>query len=1236
MEKLEFTPEQEAAIHYREGALLVAAAAGSGKTKVLVERLLSLVSEGSDIGEFLVITYTRAAASELRERILDKISERLAADPENRRLRRQALLCRSAHIDTIHAFCTSILRENAHSAQLPPDFRVADESECDLIKTEVMENVLNAAYENIGNSHDFRELVDTLSFGRDDKRLVEIVFDAHSKLQSNPNPHAWAKKQIENLSMSGVSDVSSTPWGTQLLGKARGVAGFWLGQMKYLEEEMECLPDFERTYGASISTTIAGLSVFLNALDVGWDEARRTCAIEFPGAKPVKGYEELKEIRNRCKTAIKKFAEMFENSSDEHIEDMCAAAPAMTALLRLILEFDSAYSEEKRRRGVVDFSDLEHLTLTLLTDGATGEKTKLAHAISGRFAEIMVDEYQDVNAVQELIFNALSRDGSNIFMVGDVKQSIYRFRLADPSIFLAKYNSASAQLIAHNSQLTLSRFPDQVNVTPHAVVLLSKNFRSQAGILEAVNYVFSNIMSIDFGEMEYSEREWLIPGRSDIDETAFGEGETEPTVEFDIIDMSADDSKDDEDEDEESPSKIQAEARHIAERIAEIMNRPFLISDGQGGRRCVQYSDIAILLRSVKNKAWQYAQALSEHGIPVDLPGGEGFFETIEVSAALSLLSVIDNPMQDIPLTSALRGPVYGFSADELAAIRMESRQTDFYTALLKAAETDEKCASFLSDIDEMRALAPDMTADRFIWHVYNKTGLPGLVGAMRGGVRRRENLMLLAEAAHVFEQNGYKGLFGFLTYVLGLQEKGAEFSKSAAAGAVEGSAVKIMSIHKSKGLEFPIVILADMSKKINTKDGQKPLVMHEKLGVGAMRTDNERRITYPTIARMAIQSKLLSEMRGEELRVLYVAMTRAREKLIITAAYKDARKELEKLSKIACEKIQSQALDGINNMAGWILAPLLSAAKNSELKVGNGEKVSVQVSQRSAVSVHVTAPPLGQMPEYGVSVIDDGKHAVSRPQTSASELSIPTSDSDSSPSCDVLCKRFSFVYPYQGAPDLPSKITVTELKGRLFESDADFEAQPAGYVKPRNEYERCMHVHFTDEKSELTAAERGTALHLTLQHIDYSECGSLSKIHNQLKILVDSGILSKQHAAAVDAQKITRFFESEIGKRVINGKNVKREFKISLLCQAESLYPGGGDDRILMQGMVDCFFEEDGELVVVDYKTDNVKPETVQETANHYKPQLDAYSQALERITGMRVKSSFVYFFSLDACITV
>ena len=1185
--KISPTPQQQAVIDHKDGPLLVSAAAGSGKTRVLVERLLKKIETGDSIDQFLIITYTRAAAAELRERIVEEISSRLQKSPRDKNLRRQSMLVYVAKIDTIHAFCTDILRENAHHAKLPPDFRVADDTECEMLKSEILENVLNKAYETIETSPGFKSLVDTVSAGRDDKRLALMIPEIHAKLKAIPSPRQWIEKQIQMFNLEDINDAAQTVWGRFLMEKAKKNVSNWLEKMKNLRVSAESHPVFLKAYGPSIDITIESLEKFNTSLTGSWDQAWKNSVVEFPRAGSLTGFDELKELRNRCKDDMKKCAEIFECSSEDHLDDILQSSMEITALFKIISDFDLEFAAEKLRRGIVDFSDLEHLVLDLLIDEKTGEKSPLARSVSKRFKEIMVDEYQDVNAVQELIFNAVSQNGQNIFMVGDVKQSIYRFRLADPTIFLGKYK----------------KFMEDDCGT---LINLSSNFRSSAGVLNAVNTVFSEIMSEEFGEMDYTEREYLIPGRADITcETIcptenIPHHEPAPAAEICVIDMSDAGSDDD-----ENPAKEQVEAGYIAARISNLIDSGYEIPTGQGTFRRAEYGDIVILLRSVHEKAWQYARALRDEGIPFEVQGGDNFFETLEVSAALSILNVIDNPMQDIPLAAALRGPVYQMSADELAQIRAGSKDTDFYTAVVKASENCEKCAAFLEDISALRLVAPEMPADKFIRYMYDKTGFLGKVGALVGGAGRRENLLNLAAHAGRFEQSGFKGLFGFLTIIKGFMEKGKSLTSETAKS--DKNAVQIISVHRSKGLEFPIVFFANASKEFNFMDIRKHFVMHPELGIGTSKTDNIRKIEYQTLAKTAIQKKLTDEMKSEEMRVLYVAMTRAREKLIITAVFKDAKKEIEKLDTLGREGITPQILDKAKSMASWLL---LTSFGRQNHNIINAETITIASKQK---------------PDSIASDKPENHQPISKP--------------DETSGCEIpdIGKRLSFVYPHKNASELPSKITVSGLKGRYAEND--IEAMPADYTKNPEKSKRSFTMDrpgFVAETKELTAAERGTALHMAMQYIDYEKCESIDTISGQLEHLQKSNILTPKQAEAVDTQKILNFFQSDVGKRIKAANELKREFRFSLLYPAKDFFSGGGDDKILLQGVIDCFFKENGECVVIDFKTDYVTMASLKDKADFYKPQLKAYSEAIERICKKPVKERIIYFFGIDSSVSV
>jgi len=1205
--KVNFTPLQQAAIDYRGGTLLVSSAAGSGKTKVIVERLLKYIEKDNcNIDEFLIITYTKAAALELRSRIYDEIMERVLTSAHNKRLRRQSMLVRCANIDTIHGFCAAILRENAYLAGLPADFRVADENECDVIKSEVLDNMLSRTYDNIKELPELKALLDILIDSRDDKRLVEIVLDIHKKLMSTPNPDKWVENQIDSLN---AGDKSCQLYLRETVQKR---VDYCRRRMLEVRAEMRVSSDLEKAYADSVDATIEDINTLHEALAKSWDAAVKHRTVVFPRPRNISGYEDIKEIRNWCKGELNKCSEILEYSSEDHNKDMKELTPVYKMLFQLIIDFNKLYAQEKRKKSIVDFSDLEHLTLSLLIDSEKGCKTTIAENVSRRFKEIMIDEYQDVNEIQEVLFDAVSRESSNIFMVGDVKQSIYRFRLAEPEIFLEKYkkfNDYSSG--SHNKTGT------RIN--------LSSNFRSRAGILNVVNDVFQNIMTEQLGDIDYSDSHELTAGRSDAKSSKGKQGKKgkqgtqECSVELNLL--STCDLPDI--DDQESPSAIQLEANYVATKIQEMIKVPYLVPDKDGNMRQIDYNDIAILSRSTKGITWRFAKALNELGIPADISTGEEFFETVEISAVLSLFSVIDNPLQDIPLAAVLSGPVYRFTASQLAELRAVDRYVSLYETLKWSDEPNRmspatvcKCKNVLKDIDEMREVVTELSSDRFIWYVYNKTGLLGLVRAMKDGERRHDNLLRIVECASSYEKSGYKGLFSFLNYLTALKERDAQtgqnslssFSSSSAISKGESvtKAVRILSIHKSKGLEFPVVFLVNTAKKHNYMDTSKSLVFHKDFGVGSMLIDRKRRIKYGTLVKKAIAEKLKKEMMSEELRVLYVAMTRAMEKLVITATYSDAAKRYSKIDMLKSNnnKYSPQTLASFSCLADWIIAGTINM-ESEDL-----ERSNINAAEFSGSNAAVKK-----------KVTDD--------------KSVKQSDKDETKGSfnDEKKIEFDFEYPYKQAVDLPSKLTVTGMS-RIIDPEAE-NAQwlsEDGYATPSHR------SPIIEKEAITTAAERGIVYHDIMRYIDYNKCSSEDEMWKDLQRLIKSGLIDEKDVNddKIDLGKIINFFKSDIGKRVIKAHTVKREFKFSLLTPANQYFNDGGEEKILFQGIIDCFFEENDEYVVVDYKTDNILAENVKKRAEKYTPQLDAYAKALERITGKRVKERIIYFLSVDTSINV
>ena len=1187
------TSQQQLVVDNRGGGLLVSAAAGSGKTRVLVERLLDRVErEGLDVDRFLVITYTKAAAAELRARVVEELGQRMALHPEDRRLRRQATLIYKAQISTIHAFCAQLLREQGHLLDIEPDFRLLDENEADLIMLDVLDEVLDRRYETIGEGDDFTQLVDTMSAGRDDSRLVQIVLDIRRRVQSHPDPSAWLEQQAQAFSMPGVKEAGETVWGRLLLADAARQAGYWMGQMAKALELCGCDDTFSANYLPTLSATLEGLRAFRSACAQGWDAARAALPIPFltPGRKRVPAglpeAEQVKDLRSRCKKRMEKLEERFLDSSADLLEDMRAVGPAVRALFALEADFEAAYTAEKRRRGVLDFSDLEHLAVRLLV-GQDGP-TELAAMVGERYDEIMVDEYQDINQVQNAIFTAISREGKNLFLVGDVKQSIYRFRQADPTIFLEKYRAfrpAAEAAEGEDRRLTLS-----------------KNFRSRAQVLEGANFLFRGLMSEELGELDYTDDQALYPGAS-----YPAAEDPRYAVELDALDLSGPDEGQEVRPEEEQAAKTPrdlSEARFAAWRIQKLLKDGFPVSDGEGGLRPVRTGDIVILLRSPGAVLHHYARALGERGIPWEAEGGGDFFAAVEIGVALALLEVIDNPRQDVPLIAALRSPVYGFSADRLALIRAGNGGGDFYDALTAAARRgEEDCVSFLAELAELRFGAGDMSCYELLWHLYDRANLPGVFGAMSNGEERRGNLILLTELARQFEGAGHKGLFGFLSYLERLRQDGKRISAPAAGRT--GGGVRILSIHRSKGLEFPVVLLCGLARQFNREDMKKPMLFHPGLGVGPKRLDVERRVEYPTLARRAVERQLDREMMAEELRLLYVAATRAREKLILSVALTGGGKDIAKLLPDARWPADPQALSACQSPGQWVLLPVLTRKEAFPL--------------RDAAGGSAPPPPLVPGPAWEIRWLSGGAFDA-RPVLPAKEEAQAEGAAD-----PALEARLRWTYPHLGDVAAPSKLTATQLnKGRELDRETAEDAVPMAARKREPRRPR-----FAQEALGLTPAQKGTALHAVMEYLDFDKTDTPEAIRGEIDRLVRQAYLTPEQGAAADPGAIAAFFQSPLGREVCGAAELHREFKFSVLVPAADYVPNTGpEERVLLQGVVDCWFETADGITLVDFKTDRVPAAQAADRAETYRTQMEVYSRAMEEVTGRKVTRRALWFF--------
>ena len=1176
------TNEQQSAVDSRERSLLVSAAAGSGKTKVLVERLFSYVErEGANLDDFLIITYTRAAASELRGKIAKALNERMERDPGNYHLRQQMLRVYRADIKTVDAFCTSLLRENCHllgedarGHALRPDFRVLDENEAQVLREHVLARTLDDFYDHLTPGGTL--LADTLGAGRDDSALEQLVLELHAKLQAQPYEDKWLDAQ-RAFWRAVPEKIEDTPYGKILLNEVGRKARHCKSLLQRAAQEMCANDALNQKYAPAFLDASYQLEALEGKIAQGWDAARGV-TIAFPRLAAVKDSDggemkaRMKGLWDNCKETVKGFAELFAASSDEAVEDLRTMAPAMLALIDLTADFSRRYNEEKRRRNAADFSDQEHEAIRLLV-AENGEPTELAALVSTRYREIMVDEYQDTNEVQNRIFDAISCKGENLFTVGDIKQSIYRFRLADPRIFLQHYNT----------------WPPLAAADEHesAKLLLSRNFRSRKEVLEATNFVFRNVLSREMGELDYGEDEMLRPGASYAESSVCG-------AEFHLLDLPTQTG-------EHRVRASEAEAAFVADYIRNTLSSEFPVQDDKTRElRPVREEDIVILMRSPSTRLLDYRRALESRGIRCAADAGEDFFASMEIAVLFSFLQVIDNPRQDVPLIAVLRSPLFGFVPDELAALRSQQRTGDFYDALLLSEDGHSK--AFLAVLRSLRDSAAHLSVRELLSEIYRKCNVLGIFGAMHRGAERKDNLLAFLELSEDFARTGRQGLFDF---VRTLREQLASGEAAAMQTTHASSGVRIMSIHKSKGLEFPVVILSDLARRFSNMDFQSSVLVHPQLGLGPVCVDARRHIQYPTIARQALERTLRREAKAEELRVLYVAMTRAKEKLVMVHTQANAGGRVADLMALSDCPVLPEAVDSGKCMGDWIMLPLLQRSEAGALRAFAG--------QNSEGRFFAEETP------WMVCVHDGLQFAAPVQQSDAAE-------EERAPQREELPADFaalSYRYPYAEQTAFPAKLTATQLKGRAI----DEEISENTTLPPR--LRNLCKPKFLAGKTALTGAERGTALHLVMQDLDFFCEPNEQSVRAQIEAMRAQRKLTEEQAKAADVHAIVRFLRSDLAARIRKSKQVEREYRFSLLRPVRDFSSLDADDSVLLQGVVDCFFEEDGELVVVDFKTDHVSCAQLDERAEHYRPQLEAYSMALTRVMRKKVKEKVLYFFS-------
>lgn len=1172
MAELELTRAQQEAVENRGGAILVSAAAGSGKTRVLVERLMrQLCDERNphDVDEYLIITFTKKAAAELRSRIAKGLTKRLADNPGSKHLQRQLRRIYLAKIMTVDAFCADLLHEYAYQLNLPPDFRVAEETELFPLRQKIVAELLEEASGKLDSDAELRALIDNLGAGRNDTALQALVLAFYDETRCHLSEEEWLRFCADALNTEGYTDAAQTPWGKYLIAQLHDTVRDCRFEFSRLAKVYET--SLGEPYGALLRSDAASIEPYL--LVDTWDAINALGMPSYnrkPSAKkcPDSALDaELTDARDACKDTMKKALELFRQNSETVLAHVAQTTDAMHGLLRLVPEFAKRYDAEKERLHIRDFADLEHGALRLLLQKGTRLPTRIAKEISARYTEIMVDEYQDTNEIQDAIYKAISKDGKNRFMVGDIKQSIYRFRLADPTIFLKKYK-------------TYRDWQEASGDEPRRI-LLSDNFRSGKEILEAANAVFSKCMSESVGDLDYGPEEALSEG---IAHTPL----PYTPVELHCIETSDDDA-------EESPDKYETEAVFVAARLRRMLDEQTPVRCKEG-LRPVQPGDIAILLRSMTNRTVQcFLQALAAHGIPAVCERGASLLDTEELECLMSLLQLLDNAHLDVPLASVLLSPVFGIPANRLARIRATNPYCDLYDAL--RASDDPDAVKVVLTLQTLRSAVADLPLHALLEEINRVTGFDSVYAAMPDGETRLDNLRRFRELAAAFEDGGKRSLHQFINYLEITKESGL-ISDAAA----NPHAVNLMTVHKSKGLEFPVVVLAGLSKQFNKDDAKQAVLTHPAFGAACGYYDEQFRLRYPTAAKKAIAAKQVADSVSEEMRVLYVAMTRAQDCLIMTYCAADLQKKLTKLAQRVTLPPEPCLVKKAVCPGDWILITALLRTEAGELFTYAAQPEQSEVSELPwRICLHRGA----------------GKAACAAAEDAAAPETAPPD-----------LRMINYRYSASDATVIPGKVTATQLKGRILDGEIDDNAPtlPVRFRQP---------PLFLEERP-LSPTERGVATHLAMQYLDFAKTGSEEEIAAELRRLVRDEFLTQKQADAVAPEKLLRVFDGPLGAQIKAADEVIREFKFSILVDAGTYFRAEPGEQVMLQGVTDCCLIKDGALTVVDFKTDRVAKGGEADSAAHYKPQLEAYSLALSRIFGLPVTKRILYYFQTDTAIEV
>lgn len=1262
-----WTPMQQAAIDKRNANILVSAAAGSGKTAVLTERVFNRIvgnetEEGIDIDRFLIVTFTSAAAHEMKERIADKISkaiETLQLEEVTEQtvektayLEKQLTLLAKASISTIHSFCLKCIKNYFTYLEIDPNIKVGNESELQVMKLDILEEMLEEAFDEEDNDA-FMELAETYGSIRGLEPLMELILDLHTFSKSTIFPSEWLDEK---------SKLEGEVWQAELLGD---IFENLRDLTKVYEEALKLT---RQTGGPALyePTLQADLDQMIEVLELPKENIKdiveHIYGINF-GRLPSKKQEceevlkeRVKAYRDLAKDIVKGAQGVAKLLNDPYLAEKTAKASGlMQTLVSWVKIFDERFSQAKKDKGLVDYNDLEHMCLKLFVKQEIDDKgekvlvyTEVARELADFYEEIYIDEYQDSNAVQETILGAIAlakEDGPTRFMVGDMKQSIYRFRLANPLIFADKYHS-------------FNKYEEEAE-HKEVCIDLSQNFRSRSNILAATNDLFTQIMSERVGELAYDEDAKLKVGNLyDAGDAKDYGSELAGAVEVCLVETGGS-SRAVAEESEEASSEaaiqdlknIELEALMVAKKIGELLRgegNPQLVYDKDLDRyRKVEPRDVVILLRSVQDKANLFEEALLREGIDAYADVSSDFFEAMEVQILLSLLKIIDNPKQDIPLLTVLRSPIVGLDFDEILKIRKFEEEVDFYTAMChysEAGEGSKTFKDFMKFLMEYREVAVLITLEELMARLLIETGYYRYVGMLPAGAKKKANLKLLKKYAEDFEMNNGVGLFAFLQYMDRLRTSGAKIGEAKLVGGSE-NLVSIMTIHKSKGLEFPIVFVCNTNKQFNNQDLMKNVLMHHELGLGPKYTDLETNILYETLPFEAIKRRIISENISEEMRVLYVALTRAKEKLFITGTVKDLDKEIQKWSQFAIRGgvgILPLGLKKSPTYLNWIGMNLFAHNSFDDL--------------RARMGMHPIYLFEGEG-DWALSCIS-GSELASKEQTleekiEARELILDHWNMEDAYSehKDLIFERLNYKYPYKQATTMPVKVAVSDLKKQaMLDIDEELAVRSVDEVTHEESktvselsysFDDKVIPRFIRQEETMQATVRGTLIHSVFEQVDLMQCKHADLIMAELNRLVEIGKLHEEAVRIVDVCKLERMATSEMLERMARSKHIWKEKAFVYLLPANEVDESYDlEEDILLQGVVDtCFIEEEG-LVIIDYKTDYIDckklQSSIEKIKRRYQVQLDLYARALSEITGLPVKEKCLYLYHIEQWITL